>query len=130
MSEASRLPGRRSAFTEAATRLDQVQQSVKQQQVSQVEKPLAAPQRGAAVSPDEIWSRKFMTQAIGPLADASSVSNLPKPQMVQPLDTRTQEFAAADAAPTAPGAATTIRQQLGKPDARKRGWLARLLRGT
>ncbi|HEY8698141.1 MAG TPA: hypothetical protein VIM02_11010, partial [Rhizomicrobium sp.] len=72
MAETRKLSDRplRSAFAEAAERLEQTARAVKTQQVEETQgPPLGVPHRMTAISPDEAWSRKYMSQAIGPRMD-------------------------------------------------------------
>lgn len=87
-----------------------------------------------AVSPDETWSKKFMTQGIGAKPDIIGVSAMtPMPHAT---------FVMSDIIPPRPAIADTVKSQIvdtsapmnlriGKKDERpKRSWLGRLLRGT
>jgi len=132
MSDRSKLSEKRSAFAEAAARLEQVQRAVKQQQQSESRRLLPQPVRTPPISPDEMWSRNFMTQAIGPSLESVSVAKLPEPppNVPNPL-LRTEVFTTPDILQKgSPATVVPMRQQLGGREVRRRGWFARLLFGA
>lgn len=126
-----------SSLSEGAERLDSLIRGVKDRQFAETH---TAPEpktvsNAFAVSPEEAWSKKFMTAGIGPndfkpvqmpaiAVAAPSATLKPAPKDLEPAITR----AAPPAAPR-PGNARPepIGQVLAKP-ARRRSWFGRLVR--
>jgi hypothetical protein len=108
----------RSAFLDSAARLDRIARPSDQNG----EAPLtAAPDRMAAVSPDEAWSRRFMSMGIGP--DLSR----PLPPVPQPELAPREEIAPEPALRrefSKPGKPMPIGLAIGKP--MRRSLLARV----
>ena len=153
---AERLANATGSLADGAERLERLIRGVKDRQFSEA---LNAPQPKSvssayAVSPEEEWSKKFMTAGIGPhdfkpvqmpvvSIAAPSTSLKPAPKALEPAITAAApkpverpeikaapaEMAAKSAAPS-PGAVRPgpIGAVLAKP-ARKRTWFGRLVRG-
>lgn len=136
----------RSSFADGAERLERLIRGVKDRQFSEVR---TAPEpksvsNAFAVSPEEEWSRKFMTAGIGPhdfkpvkmptlpvAAAAQPLRPAPKtlePAMAQVTSRPAPKLAAKPA--RSPGAARPepIGHAIAKP-VRQRGWFGRLVRG-
>lgn len=122
----------RSTFAEGAERLAKLARTVREQQIADVQGVVAFPVSNVySLSPDEVWSKKYMSQGIGPTLDCA------RPGGVCPMPFEANEPATAivpqavksvtQAAPTADY--PQIGQAIGKPY-RKRSWLGRALRGT
>jgi hypothetical protein len=116
---------RRSAFVEGAARLDSIARPGGQN--GEAPAPLqAAADRMAAISPDEAWSKRFMSQGIGP------GKNGPEPAVSIP-DLALMESAPPKPEPplrrefSKPGKPLPIGAAIGKP--MRRSWLGRLIRG-
>jgi len=129
---ASKLSGVTSALSEGAERLERVILTVKARQLTETRNaPVLKPAPdGFGFSPDEIWSKNYMTVGIGPSmrrppgpAGASTSYRIPEQPIiaskVQPALTRS---------PPGVGKPTTIGEALAKP-APRRSWLGRLVRG-
>ncbi|MBS0471857.1 MAG: hypothetical protein JSR60_12345 [Proteobacteria bacterium] len=132
------------SLSEGAERLERLIRGVKDRQFSEVQQ---APEpksvsNAFAVSPQEEWSKKFMTAGIGPTVfkpvqiptipvAAPSQTLRPAPQKLEPAITaaRPAKQAAMPAA-KAPGDVRPghIGQVLAKP-ARRRTWFGRLVKG-
>jgi len=143
---AERLANATGSLADGAERLERLIRGVKDRQFSEA---LNAPQPKSvssayAVSPEEEWSKKFMTAGIGPhdfkpvqmpvvSIAAPSTSLKPAPKALEPAITaaapKPVEMAEKKAAPS-PGAVRPgpIGAVLAKP-ARKRTWFGRLVRG-
>jgi hypothetical protein len=121
----------RSALADGAERLARLARTVREQQISEVQGITALPVTNAySLSPDEVWSKKYMSQAIGPTLDCA------RPGGVCPMPVAVDAPAvvsAASAPKTAEKASAAdypqIGQAIGKPY-RKRSWVGRALRGT
>ena len=149
---AERLANATGSLADGAERLERLIRGVKDRQYSEA---LNAPQpksvsSGYAVSPEEEWSRKFMTAGIGPhdfkpvqmpvvSIAAPSTSLKPAPKGLEPAITaaapaaKTEAKAAprpAEKAAPSPGSVRPgpIGAVLARP-ARKRTWFGRLVRG-
>jgi len=140
----------RSALGDAAQRLDLVAKEVRAQQVASVQSPGTFGAQPKS-SPDEEWSKKFMTQSIGPEADLPHLSAL---AAAPPLPDVSLDFTPRPAAPPAPAVYAppppeAFGAPLGVGPARKappvrpsaapdlqhqepprRSWLGRLFRGS
>lgn len=132
----------RNAFADGAARFAEIARQVKAQQVSEQRggRDFAKPVQADA--PDEIWARKFMSQAIGPTGTDGVTAAAP----VWHGPRATAEFAALRQAmqrsqevapkrdlgvPVRPGAAAPMAARLGKKDEKpRRSWLGRLIRGS
>jgi hypothetical protein len=128
------------ALADGADRLEQVIRGVKDRQYSEAR---TAPEpktvtSAFAVSPEEAWSKKFMTAGIGPTdfkpvqMPSIAIAAPTAAQALRPAPTEL-EPAMAPAAPLAPAKPEKARtahigQALAKP-ARRRSWLGRLVRG-
>ena len=121
------------SLNDGAERFERLIKGVKDRQLSEVHNAPTPKAVGSsfAVSPEETWSRKFMTAGIGPQTFAAP--QMPSIALAAPLPG--QPFAPAVGAPAAAPAKTpgdlrpgAIGQALGKP-AKRRSWLGRLLRG-
>ena len=122
----------RGTFSEAAQRLERVVLSLKAQQLAQTHnvpqlKPAADPFNQ---SPDEIWSKNYMTVGIGPsqrgVASKSKSRDAFTAAEPSPRATKLQSEFAQSPVPSAK--TQTIGDALAKP-ARRRSWLARIFRG-
>ena len=124
--------GPRGAFVESAERLEKIAGDVKAQQIAEMQASLPQTPRMSAVSPDEAWSKKFMTQGIGTKPDMIGVSGMtPMPHAT---------FVMSDVVPPRSVIAETVKRpivessapmnlRIGKKDeGPKRSWLGRLLR--
>jgi len=138
---AERLATAMGSLADGAERLERLIRGVKDRQFSEA---LNAPQpksvsNAYAVSPEEEWSKKFMTAGIGPhdfkpvqmpavSIAAPSAALKPAPKALEPA------LAAAAPKPAARKAASVARPgpigaAIAKP-ARKRSWFGRLVRGN
>ena len=113
-------PSRRSNFIESASRLDRIARPGEQNGGASVLQPASS--RMAAVSPDEAWTKRFMSMGIGPQAAAPLA--MPRPAL---------KTEAAPAAMTAqpqklakPGKPQPIGAAIGKPV--RRSLLGRMFR--
>jgi hypothetical protein len=129
------------SLAEGADRLDRLIRGVKDRQLSEVANvPVPKGVSTAyAVSPEEEWSRKFMTAGIGPMefkpiqmpvvpiaAPVSAASWKPQPVAASPAPKEVQPAIETPAAAVRPGSIGAV---LAKPD-RRRSWFGRLVRGT
>jgi hypothetical protein len=115
------------SLNDGAERFERLIKGVKDRQLSEVHNAPTPKAVGSsfAVSPEETWSRKFMTAGIGPQTFAAP--QMPSIALAAPLPG--QPFAPAAAAlPPGDLRPAAIGQALGKP-AKRRSWLGRLLRG-
>jgi hypothetical protein len=116
------------SLNDGAERFERLIKGVKDRQLSEVHNAPTPKAVGNsfAVSPEETWSRKFMTAGIGPQTFAAL--QMPSIALAAPLPG--QPFAPVPAEPNIPGDLRpgAIGQALGKP-AKRRSWLGRLLRG-
>lgn len=121
----------RSAFADAAGRLEQVAHSVKAQQAHETQPPppSGAAHRMTAVSPDEAWSRKYMSQAIGPRLDPMPLAGLSRhvPPIVPAAAGLSERPFAAQ--PVVPKRGAPIGADIGRAGPHRRSWLARLFLG-
>jgi hypothetical protein len=143
---AERLASATGSLAEGAERLERLIRGVKDRQFSEA---LNAPQpksvsNAYAVSPEEEWSKKFMTAGIGPhdfkpvqmpvvSIAAPSASLKPAPKTVEPAIAAVASKPALKPGKTAAASPGAIRPgpigaAIAKP-ARKRTWLGRLVRG-
>lgn len=133
MAETRKLSDRplRSAFAEAAERLEQTARAVKTRQVEETQgPPLGVPHRMTAISPDEAWSKRYMSQAIGPRMDPMPFSGtslhapliVPTPQKVAERAFAPEPIVLKRGAP--------IGADIGRTVPQRRSWLGRLFLGT
>jgi hypothetical protein len=135
-----------SSLSEGAERLEGLIRGVKDRQYSEAR---TAPEpktvsSAFAVSPEEAWSKKFMTAGIGPtsfkpvqmpsIAIAAPTMNQalkPAPKELEPALAHAAPRPAAKARSTAPGDIRPghIGQALAKP-APRRSWFGRLVKGS
>jgi hypothetical protein len=114
---------KRSAFVEGAARLDRIARPTEQ---SREAPPPSGQGRMTAVSPDEAWARRFMSQGIGPgLERPAPAISMPDLALVEsaapaPMTPPRREF-------SKPGKPVPIGVAIGKPV--RRSWLGRLIRG-
>ena len=130
---AGKLSELRGALSEGAERLERVILSVKARQLAETRNaPVLKPASDAfGFSPDEIWSKNYMTVGIGPAArrtapmpDGSVAFRLPEHN---PNATKLQPAMVRSPAKTKRQA--TIGDALAKP-VRRRSWLGRMVRGA
>jgi hypothetical protein len=125
--------GPRGALSEGAARFDDLARNVKSQQVSQAQG--TAPRKVNLMhvaSPDEEWSKRFMSRGIGPVPELSRVAGwMPQPPMpkvtldiVPSREPVVEKSVSESFAPGAP-----MGRSIGKPEAPRRSWLGRLFRG-
>jgi hypothetical protein len=120
----------RSAFADAAGRLEQVAHSVKAQQAQETQPPPpSGADRMTAISPDEAWSRKYMSQAIGPRLDPMPLVGLSRhvPPIVPAAAGLSER--AFSAQPVVPKRGAPIGADIGRGLPQRRSWLARLFLG-
>ena len=123
------LSEKRSAFLEGAERLDQMQRAIKSTQMETSGTIAEARRRTVAISPDEAWSQKYMTQAIGPVPDAAvrSVSETVKSVLAA---SEARPLVPEEIAPKADLAnVRPMNQELGRRPLKQRSWFGRLLLG-
>jgi len=118
----------RSALADGAEKLALLARTVREQQIAEVQGSHAlAVTNVYSLSPDEVWSKKYMSQGIGPTLDCA------KPGGICPLPFAQIEPVArsepATLSATAASSPTQIGQAIGKPY-RRRSWIVRALRGT
>lgn len=123
------------SLSEGADRFDRLIKGVKDRQFSEVHNaPMPkAVSNAFAVSPEEAWSKKFMTAGIGP-QEFAAAPQMPSIAIAAPLTGQTFKATAAPelvAAVPAPGDIRpgTIGQTLAKP-ARRRSWVGRFFFGN
>ncbi|HUJ45771.1 MAG TPA: hypothetical protein VLV55_01460 [Rhizomicrobium sp.] len=124
------LSEKRSAFLEGAERLDEVQRAIKSTQLEASGTIAEARRRTAAISPDEAWSQKYMTQAIGPVSETAM---RPAPEFMgsAPAKDAAGTLMPEEIAPKADlGTLRPMSQELGRRQLKQRSWLGRLLLGT
>jgi hypothetical protein len=86
---------RRGALAEAAERLDKIARVVKDQQLSETRTgPRVALTESMVASPEEAWAKKFMTQAIGPVAIGSQPAAFPALAPQNPVPLASQDYVA------------------------------------
>ncbi|HUO90962.1 MAG TPA: hypothetical protein VMU08_17455 [Rhizomicrobium sp.] len=130
---AGKLGGPVPSLADGAERLERIIRGVKDRQLSDAHNvPVLKPATNAfAVSPEEAWSKKFMTAGIGPTD--FKATQMPTIAVSAPVAGTAFRPAPKSVAAPAPQARTqrpaTIGQVLAKP-ARKRSWFGRLVRGT
>ena len=129
---ATRLAGLTGALSEGAERLQRVVLTVKARQLAETRNaPVLKPASdGFGFSPDEIWSKNYMTVGIGP--SVSRPSALPFGStsfrvQEQPVAVTKLQPALMRSAENSPRH-VTIGEALAKP-VRRRSWLGRLIRG-
>jgi hypothetical protein len=120
------------SLSEGAARLERIVLSVKARQLAETHNaPALRPASdGFSHSPDEIWSKNYMTVGIGPsqrgstpMPGVSTAFRLPEqPRGVAKLQPPLVH------SPARPAIGATIGEALAKP-ARRRSWLARLVLG-
>jgi hypothetical protein len=119
-----------SSLSEGAQRLERVIHSVKARQLAETHNvPVLKPASDAfSHSPDEIWSKNYMTVGIGPAPRGATASptafRLPEP----PRGTTTLQPPLVHSG-TRPAKSVTIGDALAKP-VRRRSWLSRLVLGS
>ncbi len=122
------------SLADGAERLERVARAVKEQQLTQNTPVLTPITNPFAISPDEAWSRRYMTAGIGPAEfqwpELPGMPQLP-PQAGQVFAARPAPAPAATAKPQSAGDVRPgpIGAVLAKP-AKKRGWFGRLVRGS
>lgn len=121
----------RSAFLEGADRLDQVQRAVRVQHMEETGAMAEPRRRMSAVSPDEAWSRKYMTQAIGPISEPAGQAFTEFARSASAPNDVAGNFAPAEIVPKPELASIRpMATQLGRRQTKQRGWLGRLLLGS
>lgn len=129
-------------FGEGAARLAEMARAVKARQLAELQ-GAAGPSGAVAIdAPDEAWSRKFASQAIGPTGADALKAMAPvwhAPAIVPDLAslrasvTHSQEFSRkmdAGLGGKPEGLGLPISERLGREDRPRRSWLARLFRGA
>jgi hypothetical protein len=131
---ASKLSEPVASLADGAERLERIIRGVKDRQFSDAHNvPVLKPATNAfVVSPEEVWSKKFMTAGIGP--SDFKAPQMPSIAVAAPMAGSTFQPTTKDVAPpSAPVAGDmspgTIGQVIAKP-ARKRSWFGRLVRGS
>ena len=129
---AGKLSAPVASLAEGAERLERIIRGVKDRQLSDAHNvPMLSPATNAfVVSPEEAWSKKFMTAGIGP--SEFKAPQMPSIAVAAPMAGASFRQPAKPAfAPSAPVVRrpATIGQVLAKP-ARRRSWFGRLVRGT
>ncbi|HEY0107915.1 MAG TPA: hypothetical protein VGB91_17665 [Rhizomicrobium sp.] len=123
------------SLSEGAERLERLIRGVKDRQFSDAANAPAPKTLGTAfaVSPEEEWSRKFMTAGIGPMdfkpiqmPVVSISAPVPRAAALSPPAPKTLEPAIESPGAVRPG---QIGAAIAKPT-RKRSWFGRLVRGT
>jgi len=127
--------GPRGAFAEGAERLEKLASDVKVQQLSEMQSTLPQAPRMSAVSPDEIWAKKYMSQGIGHAPDIIGVSGMtPMPHaafVMKEFASPRPPVAEAVKRPAITETNAPMNMRIGKKEDRpKRTWLGRLLRST
>jgi hypothetical protein len=121
-----------SALADGAERLARLARTVREQQIADAQGITALPVTNVySLSPDEVWSKKYMSQGIGPMLDCVRPGGAcPMPFTVDVPAVVAAASAPAMAADKAAGPGyPQIGQAIGKPY-RKRSWVGRALRGT
>jgi hypothetical protein len=130
---ASKLSAPAASLAEGAERLERVIRGVKDRQLSDAHNvPVFSTNNAFAVSPEEAWSKKFMTAGIGPTD--FKAPQMPTIAVSAPVAGATFQPAGMAAphvvaAPVVERRSSTIGDVLAKPG-RRRSWLGRLLRGA
>ena len=120
------------SLSDGADRFDRLIKGVKDRQLSEVHNAPMPKAIGNAfvVSPEEVWSKKFMTAGIGPQEFAAP--QMPSIAIAAPLTGHTFTAAVEPAAPRAvagdmrPG---VIGEALTKPARKRRSWVGRFFFG-
>lgn len=121
----------RGALADGAARLEALASEVKSRQAAQCQGPMDFVRQ--SVSPDEAWSRNYMTQGIGPQVEVAPVTGIalappmPAVSIQLPPTPGPVEPVAAKAVIPAREAAGDIGAHLGRPRPR-RSWISRLVR--
>lgn len=130
---AGKLSEATGSLAAGAERLEKIVRAVKERQLSEIQNaPVAKPMTDAfSLSPEEIWSKKYMTAGIGPAEIKPSGHPLPstsfKPSQEPFSQPKMQQAFVSSAANSVKP--SSIGQTLAKP-ARRRSWLGRLVRGS
>jgi hypothetical protein len=128
----------RSALEDGADRLALLARTVKEQQIAEVMGRSAMPVGDVySMSPDEVWSRKYMSQGIGPVSDCTAPGGYcpipfpaktpvaaPAPQIVTAAPAPLEVVEPAPEPVIAAPAGGQIGQAIGKPY-RRRSWWSR-----
>jgi hypothetical protein len=129
----------RSALGDGAERLARLARTVREQQIAEMPGAMRlAVSDVYSLSPDEVWSKKFMSQGIGPTPDCAAPGGfcpmpfeqvqIPQPTQSPPI--RPEPLASASPAGQIPlPRGGQIGQAIGKP-LKRRSWLGRALRGS
>lgn len=122
---------RRSALSDGAEKLARLSRTLREQQIAEIQGINAVPVTSVySLSPDEVWSKKYMSQGIGPTPDCAKpggICPLPFGQIAPTTLTGTEP---ATPWPEAAGTADVqIGQAIGKPY-RRRSWIVRAFGGT
>jgi hypothetical protein len=120
------------SLAEGAERFERVIRGVKDRQLSDAHNvPVFSTSNAFVVSPEEVWSKKFMTAGIGPTD--FKAPQMPSIAVSAPVAGATFQPAGSAAphvsAPVVERRTATIGDVLAKPG-RRRSWLGRLLRGA
>jgi hypothetical protein len=121
------------SLADGAERLERIVRGVKDRQLSDAHNaPVLRPATNAfVISPEEAWSKKFMTAGIGP--SDFKAPQMPSIAVAAPMAGSTFQPATRETAPPPPPPGDlrpgTIGHVLAKP-ARRRSWLGRLIRGS
>lgn len=117
------------SLTDGAERFDRLIQGVKDRQLSEVTNAPAPKTIGAAfaVSPEEAWSRRFMTAGIGPQAIAAP--QMPSVGLTAPFSGQPFKPAVASEAVVADEMRLMPRGQPPAKPARRRSWVGRFFFG-
>ena len=119
----------RSAFGEAAARLEQLERSLSGRPVAETRGAVRADEpRGHRPSPDEEWSRKFMNLGIGPRPELPQLRKFPAGFRLGLLRTEPVLRAAPVIASVNAVQDGPIGRAVGKYVEPKRFWLTRLFR--
>jgi hypothetical protein len=119
-----------SALADGAAKLARLARTVREQQIAEIQGSNALPVTNVySLSPDEVWSKKYMSQGIGPTPDCAKpggICSLPFAQIEPATITLSPPATTRTDAGTAP---VQIGQAIGKPY-RRGSWIVRALRGT
>jgi hypothetical protein len=129
---AGKLSASVASLAEGAERLERVIRGVKDRQLSDAHNvPVFSTNNAFAVSPEEAWSKKFMTAGIGP--SDFKAPQMPSIAVAAPMAGATFGTAGSAsppvAAPIVVERRNTIGDVLAKP-VRRLSWLGRLVRGA
>jgi hypothetical protein len=130
---AGKLSAPVASLADGAERLERIIRGVKDRQLSDAHNvPVLKPASNAfAVSPEEAWSKKFMTAGIGP--SDFKAPQMPAIAVAAPMAGSTFQPAAKPAQPLVAAPViqrpATIGEVVAKP-ARKRSWFGRLVRAS